>query len=222
MTLVTTWRPTTPYPYPGRRPLQTAVLWLAVLAAWLGLAAPDGSATVLLFRPATGSFDNYAPLPRGYGNRVESEVQDGFLYGLDGGPTPNVVVVSETYFLPTLHTWDNDYGDLHNVVACEDVFALVLVADPGFLVTLNSFDMASWPHIDYTINYVVVLDQDFNELYRADQPVIYGAPDGPQHTTFDFTDLGITGRALYIVFDSQNVDPDDVGITNINFSQSGE
>jgi hypothetical protein len=43
----------------------------------------------------------------------------------------------------------------------------------------------------------------------------YGAADGPQHTHFDFSDLGIAAQVLYIVFDSQNVDPDDVGITNI-------
>ena len=222
MALVNVWRGMTQCPYPCRQSFRARAPWVVVLATWLGLTVSNGYATVLLFKPATGSFSNYGLLPPGYGNRVESEVQDGFLYGLDGGPTPNVVVLYNAYFLPPLHTWDDDYGDLHNVVASENVFALALVADPGFVVTLNSFDMASWPHIDYTINYVAVLDQDLNELYRADQVVIYGTPDGPRHTNFDFTDSGITGSILYIVFDSQNVDPDDVGITNINFSQAGE
>src|SRR5262249_41246113 len=112
--------------------------------------------TVLLFQPAQGTWGDFMSLPQGYGNRVVAESQDGFLYGLDGGATPNVVVQHSTGALPQLFTWNDDFGDLHHVVFAQEpqVFEIDLVADSGFTVTLNSFDMAAWPHLDYTINSV--------------------------------------------------------------------
>jgi len=195
-------------------------------AVWLGLfvvaaGASDALGTVLIFRPAEGEFADFAPLPQGYGDRVEAEVQDGFLYSLDGGPTANVIVHHSTEGLPQLYTWANDFGDLHNVVFAQEplVFEIVLEADPGFFMGLNSFDMASWPHIDYVIDLVEVVDETGTPLYRQENVPIYGDPSGPEHTHFDFE--GVFGQSLTIRFDSRNTgDSDDVGITNINFSQA--
>jgi hypothetical protein len=203
-------------------PVMKHICLVLALAVCVGAAASPAPATVLIFQPAMGQFGDNSPLPAGYGYRVEAEVQDGFLYGLDGGPTPNVT----TYYndggdFPVLATWSDDFGDLHHVVYAQEprVFLLGLVADDGFVVTLNSFDMAAWPHLDITINSVAVYDQDGNALLYQASVLIYGAPMGPQHTHFDFTDCPLTGNILYIVYDSTNYDSDDIGITNINFGQ---
>jgi hypothetical protein len=179
-------------------------------------------ATVLIFQPATGSFGNDDSLPAGYGDRVTATTQNGFLYGLGGGTTPNVV----TSYGAAISTWDNDFGDLFHVVYAEGdnsaaVFEMDLKADAGFLVKLNSFDMAAWPHLDYTINSVQVLNGSDVQLYGQSNVLIQGDPNGPQqHTHFDFT--GVEGQTLKIIWDATNVDSDDVGITNINFSQAPE
>src|SRR5437764_222750 len=117
-------------------------------------------ATVLIFEPASGSFGDFAGLAQGYGDRVTSVLQDGFKYSLDGGATPNVVVQHSTGGFAPLYTWGNDFGDLSHVVFAQEphVFQMAFIADPGYEVVLNSFDMAAWPHLDYTINSVQVLD----------------------------------------------------------------
>jgi hypothetical protein len=112
-------------------------------------------AAMLTFQPASGTFGNDVSLPAGYGNRVTATSQDGFSYGLGGGPTPNVVV----NYGPEIATWSGGFGDLPTVVYAEgdttsSVFRMNLVADPGYLVRLNSFDMAGWPNRDETINSV--------------------------------------------------------------------
>src|SRR5262249_10946124 len=160
-----------------------------------------------------------------YGNRITATSQDGFLYGLDGGATPNVVVS----YGPEISTWGNDFGDLFHVVYAEgdtltSVFEMDLKADPGFVVKLNSFDMSAWPHVDYTINSVRVLNENNVQLFGQNNVLIQGDSIGPQHTHFDFS--GVIGQTLKIEWDATNVlvdgvtDSDDVGITNINFSQS--
>ena len=177
-------------------------------------------ATVLIFEPATGGFTDFGVLPPGYGNRVTAEIQDGFKYSLDGGPTPNIVVEYNTNDFAPLFTWGNDYGDLtHVVFALEPkLFQMRLVADPGYQVILNSFDMAAWPHLDYTINSVQVIDDNGSVLFQQGNAVIEGDGNGPPHTHYQFH--GVSGQTVLIQFDSLNVDSDDVGIDNINFSQS--
>jgi hypothetical protein len=197
---------------------------LLIASLWSAVVVSRASATVLIFQPASGAFGDDAPLPAGYGNRVTMATQDGFLYGLGGGTTPNVV----TSYGPAISTWDNDFGDLFHVVYAEgdttaSTFEMDLTADPGFKVILNSFDMAAWPHVDYTINSVTVLNESNVALYSQSNVLIEGDSTGPQHTHFDFA--GVSGQTLKIQWDATNVlvggasDSDDVGITNINFSQ---
>ncbi len=190
------------------------------LAIW----ATEISGAILIFEPATGSYSDFGALPQGYGNRITATTQDGFLYSLDGGATPNVVVKHSTGGLPQIYTWSADYGDLSHIVFAQEpiVFEMDFVADPGYKVTLSSFDMASWPHLNYTINSVQVLNQNSTALFSQSNPVILGSTTtSPLHTTFDFTaGGGLTGTTIKVVFDSTNVDSDDVGIDNIKFSQS--
>lgn len=193
------------------------------IAFWMigaGAGIPYALGTTLIFEPATGSFTDYGDLPQGYGNRVKTTIQDGFKYTLAGGPTPNVVVQHSTGALPEILTWGPDFGDLQNVITAVEplIFEIKLVADPGYNVTLNSFDMACWPHLNYTINSVQVADGNGKLLFSRNNVLIYGDPGGPQHTHFAFS--GVTANTLLIRFDATNVDSDDVGIDNINFSQS--
>src|SRR5262249_24541896 len=183
---------------------------------------PGAHATVLVFQPPAGPFGNFVFLPQGYGNRVIAADQNGFHYGLDGGPTPNVIVQHSTGGLPQLYTWDTQYGDLLNVVFAQEprVFDMLLQADPGFEITLTSFDMAAWPLLDYSIRSVTVLDGGANVLFSQSPCLIQGDPNGPPHTHFDFG-AGLRANAIRIMFDATNVDSDDVGIDNITFSQSG-
>jgi len=191
---------------------------------WSMFAASQAHATLLIFQPSSGVFGDDVSLPAGYGDRVTAAVQNGFLYGLDGGITPNVVAS----YGAEISTWDNDFGDLFHVVYAEGdtsttFFEMDLTADPGFQVKLNSFDMAAWPHIDYTINSVRVLNENDVPLFAQSNVLIQGDSVGPQHTHFDFA--GIVSQTLKIQWDATNVlvggftDSDDVGITNINFSQ---
>ena len=60
------------------------------------------------------------PIDQNYGDRITSDVMGAFSYGTTGGFTPNVVVS----YGPTgpsdsdyVYWWDQDFGDLVNVVA---------------------------------------------------------------------------------------------------------
>ncbi|HVP43906.1 MAG TPA: PEP-CTERM sorting domain-containing protein [Terriglobales bacterium] len=204
---------------------KSIMLEVLVVVSFALMVTVSAQGTTLLFRPAVGNFVDWAPLPPGYGNQVTSATQDGFLYDLVGGPTPNVVTQFATSGLPPVYTWLGDYGDLANVIFAQEpkVFEFDLIADPGFLVTLNSFDMATcsvtfvgcFDVAGYTINDVQVLDGDGNVLFSVSDPFIPSA--GHYHFSFN----GVTAETLRIMFDSTNVDSDDVGIGNINFSQEG-
>jgi hypothetical protein len=127
----------------------------------------------------------------------------------------------------SLYTWTNDYGDLQHIIFAQEpvAFEMRLVADAGFKVTLNSFDMGGWSHLDFpSIASVSVEDGHGNVLYSQADVHIYGDTTGPQHTHFTFA--GVSASELRIKFDSRTdghgnvLDSDDVGIDNINFSQT--
>ena len=185
------------------------------------------TASQLIFQPATGGYGNFSLLPAGYGDRIAATTQDGFLYTLDGGATPNVVTqFGSTDSLVNIYTWDAQYGDLNNIIFAQEPqpFELRLVADAGFKAVLNSFDMAGWPHLDFpSIASVTVEDGSGNVLFSQSDVLIHGDVSGPQHTHFSFT--GVSAHELRIKFDSTTdghgivLDSDDVGLDNINFSQ---
>jgi hypothetical protein len=85
--------------------------------------------------------------------------------------------------------------------------------------------MGGWSHLDYpSIASVSVEDGLGTVLYSQADVHIYGNSTGPQHTHFSFA--GVSASELRIKFDSRTdghgnaLDSDDVGIDNINFSQS--
>src|SRR5258708_2332914 len=83
----------------------------------VAVTVPFAAASQLVFQPDTGSFGDFGQLPPGYGDRIAAVTQDGFLYSLDGGATPNVVTqFGPTDGLPILYTWSSEFGDLQNMI----------------------------------------------------------------------------------------------------------
>jgi hypothetical protein len=191
-----------------------------LLAGIWGLSSQTAGATSLIFAHADGSgFGSYGILPQGYGNRVVDANQDGFAYGLDGGPTPNIVTVYSQPGMPLVRTWDGVSDLAHCATTAGDsgtygLFEFDLVADPGYQVNLSSFDWANWGNYNQTIDSLSVQDGSGNNLYyEANVPV-----PGTGHTHYTFT----TAQApvIKILFDGSTAyDADDVSIDNIIFSQ---
>lgn len=176
---------------------------------------PAATATVLTFDAVTGGFPTL--VPPGYGSRVVTSPQDGFVYDLTFGPTPNVVAA----FDPNARFWAGGYGDLTNVLyGFFGSFSLTLTADPGYFVELHRFDMAGWPNTDYTITRVAVEDAVTSAvLFESLNVLIRGSSIDPmtglRRTRFAFPSP-ITATSLRVLFQS---DTQNVGIDNIGFGQ---
>src|SRR5436189_5910011 len=92
-----------------------------IAAVLVAVFVPRSIASQLIFEPAIGSYGDYSALPDGYGDRIAATTQDGFLYSLDGGPTPNVVTQHGSIdSLVNLYTWTNNYGDLQHIIFAQE------------------------------------------------------------------------------------------------------
>lgn len=120
--------------------------------------AVGAHATVLTFDKEDGGWFNGEGLPEGYGSRVESAVQDGFVYGSDFGFTPNVEVTFGAAM--NARVWTTGYGSLENVVyfsGTPNKF-INFTADEGWFVRLHHFDIAGWPSINRNTQFIVEVD----------------------------------------------------------------
>ena len=191
----------------------------ATLLCFLLVAIPVG-ATVLTF----SDFSVFGTLPSAYGNKVaDPTVADpnGFHYGSGGGATPNVGVS----YGSVLWTWPGwNLSDLTDGVLwgwTEAVnpstgtvnIVVKFTADPGYQVTLNSFDLAGYNGSlnqccginvfvsDSTNNRVLFSDTDANIL----NPHTSFLPNVSAQSLTLLIDAGKAGTAL--------------GLDNIRFSQ---
>ena len=180
--------------------------------------------TVLTFEPATGTWANYFAVPQAYGDRVTAATQGGFKYGTAGGTTPNVVAA---YGSPaatgraagTVVAWNAGYGDLsHSVFTSPNgsLFQITLTADTAYNVQLSSLDMAGYPGVDSTINYLRVTNSSGTILYNATNLAIKGKGPSHSHIVFPAT---VKGTGLKITFDSSNSLGWNMGMDNVQFSQ---
>ena len=202
-----------------------------LLGAFLALFfGPAPSAASVLWFDITPALTPNDPIDQAYGDRITAAVMGPFSYGTMGGFTPNV----EVSYGPTgpglfdyVYFWDQDFGDLVNVIAQFSALAnygileIVLTADPGFYVSLASFDLAGWDRTDRPINSVEVFDGLGNVLFSATGVLVEGDGVGAGHSSFSFGS-GLAADSLRIRIDASNVpDPDglNVGIDNITFSQ---
>jgi hypothetical protein len=191
-----------------------------------------GQATELIFETSSGYPVSYFDLDgvgTNYGDRVTTSPQDGFNYGLSGGPTPNIVV---TYGQPPegarFAGSAATYGDLVNIIDCYaypngQQARIAFAADPGFKVALHSFDMAGYAN-DWTIDSIRIYDENI-ERYSQKPVLIEGNSAGPRHTHFDFANP-LVGQTLTIWIDGTQLLPGAtfqyIGIDNILISQVPE
>ncbi|MBA3514579.1 MAG: PEP-CTERM sorting domain-containing protein [Pyrinomonadaceae bacterium] len=172
------------------------------------LCASSARAEVLTFPTLTNASAN----DPNYGDRLPG--------------TPNVVVdYGPAGALP--RRWTTNYGDLVGVLYEENdgfgILEITFSADPGFVVTLSSFDMGAYLNTDRIINSVQVIDVGSNTtLFSQSNALIRGSTTGPdgRHTTFSFA-TPLFAQFLRIRFDAGNLGgfSDDVGIDNIVFGQ---
>jgi len=177
--------------------------------------------TVLTFDNATTQWANYTPLPQAYGDRVTAATQGGFKYGTAGGTTPNVLAqYGTTGTKPeTAATWSTGYGNLTNIIFPNPngtKFQMTLTADTNFKVALSSFDMGAYGAASFTINNVKVTDGTGKILFNQNNVVIKG---GASHTHFTMPST-VTAPKLIISYDSTNAGGYDVGMDNVQFSQT--
>ena len=122
---------------------------LPAIAAALVLATPTADATVLIFEPVLA---NYQPLDQTYGDRVASTSQDSFVYGPVGGFTPNIEIDYGVLPHADLQLFRDGYGDLQDVLFdASNGFGhleVALTADDGWVVELDSFDLAAWNRVN--------------------------------------------------------------------------
>lgn len=192
---------------------------LPALTALSLLAAAPSHATVLTFDVA-GIFD-FQSMPAAYGDNVTSTVMGPYSYGSAQGFTPNVSVQYGNT-LPAL--WRTGYGDLTNVLFEDSdavgVLNVTFTADPGYLVFLHSFDLASYSSsfaTDPSINSVKVFDASNAPLFSQSNVSVSKVT----HTPFSFP-TALSGSSLRIEVNALNLGGlnDDIAIDNITFSQA--
>lgn len=161
---------------------------------------------------------NYGEIPQAYGDNVVN-ISDGVGNYLEGnGFTSNIRLEYRTLspgdgttIEEHVEYWDLQYGDLADVAFPSvngNLAEISFVADPGWLVRLNDFDIAGWPNQTQSEQTVRILDGAFNPL------VDYSPVDitGIDHDSFS---PNITGQILRIQFGPSW----NTGIDNINFDQ---
>lgn len=148
------------------------------------------------------------------GNQAFVDEQAG--YGDNAPATPNVTATFEG-----LQLWDTGYGNLTNVAYTDALVggvdrpdadatgSVTLTADPGFLVVLNSVDLAGFGG-GQSFEAITVTGgtTPFSQTNVA-------APETGRNT-LDFG--GLSGQQLVITFDDANA-AESAGIDNLSFSQ---
>lgn len=172
------------------------------------------AATILTF-DATGIF-NGAVLDQNYGDRVTGPSNAFGSYGTtDGNYTPNVLVDNG---LMQARLWTTGYGNLTNVFY-EDQdgvdLSFTLTADSGFLVRLQSFDLASFGAVGtITPEAVSVRDGSGNLLFALDSLTVSSTARNTLTPQVAASQLVVTIRASALGLSSDNV-----ALDNITFSQ---
>ena len=181
--------------------------------------ASSGHATILTFDITNQPFNN--PIPQDYGDRVTStSMVSGplvFNYGVGNGFTPNVVAeyagsTVDMMIVSTPNSWPTDYGDLIDVVwgegpqtGSDNKVTISLIADPGFRVLLNSFDIAAWTEDRQTEILEVDVDGSVTDL----SSVVLG---NVSHSTFS---PNVSGQRIDIAFGNGWW----FGVDNVDFDQ---
>ena len=188
--------PTRPFPRPA--------LFAAVTAALLAVPAIASAQTTVL-----NFFDPPAIFPG-----LEAFVEDQAGYG-DNAPNTSHVIVD----FDGLQLWDTGFGNLNNVAYVDSgagssrppfgVGIVTLTADPGFLVRLDSVDLAGFGG---------TRDFDSITVTGGDMPFSQNSVPAPGagHNTVNFG--GVTGQQLVLTFNDAD-SGELAGIDNLTFTQ---
>ena len=137
-------------------------------------------------------------------------------YSEGSGWTPNVAVSMMTtnssggMIDPHIAWWSDGFGDLHNVGfhTTDGGFArITLTANPGFLVTLNSFDLGGYS-VDRTASRLRIMDENGTDLWNQSGATILNAT----HSSFT---PSVTSSKLVLEYGTNW----NIGIDNVNFTQ---
>lgn len=187
-------------------------------AVLLCVARPAGADTILTFD--IPGFLNFEAVDQGYGDRVSSTTDAIGSYGILGtGFTPNVLVEYGTADEdPSL--WHSGYGNLTNVLFNDQdgntTFTTLFTADPGYLVTLVSFDIASYLGRVRTINGARAVDALTNDVIWSIDPTQISGPTALSL----MPNVSASQIALIIDLTGLGTVSDDIAIDNIRFAQT--
>ena len=162
-------------------------------------------------------------MPQGYGDRVTSTTNGVFSYGAGGGFTPNVVVdYMKLGSLAELSFWTSGYSDLTNILYNEpdgdDSYTVRFVADSGFLVRLDSFDLGNFG-VAVTLPGLSIVDGLGNSLFSSSS-IPVGAADVP-HQIYNFSG-GLFAEEIRVIVNTTGLagNSDNIGLDNIQFGQT--
>ena len=173
------------------------------------------SATELTFD--IGTVANAQVIDQDYGDRVTNFTVGSFSYGSAGGFTPNVEVA---YGALDPKLWTTGYGSLTNVLYDEidntGFITVSLSADSGYMVELQSFQLADFSASDSVVGLISV-DSATDNLYSVSDSIVSSST----FTDYDFTSSPLVANSLEITIDARNLGggSDNIGIDNIVFSQ---
>jgi hypothetical protein len=184
--------------------LATALL----IFGMVGLA----NASLLTFEGLSGY--NYVDINQNYGDNITS-TSDAYGQYLEGnGFTPHISVSYNTAGGNVwLEAWDYNYGDLVHVAYADvngGIAEIKFTADPGYKVTINSFDMAAYPKIDNNLTILEIVNGEGVKIWDAPSLFVEGS-DG--HSYFS---PAVSGSVLTVRWGTSW----NIGIDNINFDES--
>jgi hypothetical protein len=186
------------------------------LVIWSGVAG----ATILTFDNL--GIPDFSAIPGGYGDRVTGLSDAVGSYGMGNGFTPNITVDYRTLnpgngstLSSSLYVWTSGYGDLTRVgfgTQRLSMGEISLVADPGYSIRLNSFNLAGGSTTDYDFAHqpVRIVDGSYTALLDYTPANVLS---GSSHSTLT---PGLTQSGILRI---QFGDNWNVGIDNIDFDQ---
>jgi hypothetical protein len=150
--------------------------------------------------------DDFANIPGSYGDNLPDTSNIQIEYR-------TLDAISGVTLADNLSFWSTGYGDLENVAFPTSngyLGEIALIAQAGYSVTLNSFDLAGWPLSDQLAQTVRILDGNFNILANY-SPVNVEGDSGRTSFSPNLTQSG----TIRIQFGPSW----NTGIDNIGFSQ---
>jgi hypothetical protein len=117
----------------------------------------------------TGLGPNNSPIPQTYGDGATWDVT----YLTRNGSFGNSAVLD-----PDLYYWSTGYSGTQDVAWAQSVAEVFIDPQPGFFVTLNSFDLTPWQGGPYTAEYRIY-DSNFNLLSSGGPQVLTALQNYP-------------------------------------------